>query len=212
MGISFINQLQKLQKLMLEDNHNDSTRPKARLNSVHLLKAMIEPVITQKKQMGIYPRKRLIDQRFREKVRQNSDINVINSKVISKNYHLRTAGDNDRALGIELLIEELFRRKTILSERNINMVTFVGERVPIKITKHAEIVKLLLELEQISELDHIKKPRYKGGMVDLPITMKHVNALISERNVNEGYKYSMNHNFVNMLQTENNKSNNDFNF
>lgn len=65
----------------------------------------------------------------------------ITSKSRKMNYliffSLRTVGDNDRALGIELLIEELFKRNTIMSETNINMITFVGVKTPLKLTKHA---------------------------------------------------------------------------
>jgi hypothetical protein len=77
---------------MLEDSsgnsgpNNRSNQQVKRINSVHLLKRLIEDSVDQKKKMGIFPRRRHIDQKFREKVRHNSDINVINSTIISKNY------------------------------------------------------------------------------------------------------------------------------
>lgn len=51
----------------------------------------------------------------------------------------------------------------------------------------------------------------KSEIIRLPNTLKFVNELISQRNVGEGYKFSMNHNFVNMFQNDN-KQSEDMNF
>lgn len=72
--------------------------------------------------------------------------NILLSIQLSNIISLRVKGDNDRALGIELLIEELYKRPLIMTEKNINMVTFEGVRTPVSFTKKAQVIKLLLDL------------------------------------------------------------------
>ena len=53
---------------------------------MRLIAELLSSEITQKYTLGIYPRKRVLDTNFQQKLRQNTDINVINSKIIGMNY------------------------------------------------------------------------------------------------------------------------------
>jgi hypothetical protein len=81
---SFIDHLTKLEALILKDHKTNPTVIK--LSPIKYLGRLIEKEIGQKKNLGVYPRRRTIDQNFQTKLKQNSDINVIISKLISKNY------------------------------------------------------------------------------------------------------------------------------
>lgn len=62
------------------------SRGAARKNSVALIGQLLEEDLVVKHDLGKYPRQRVLDARFQEKLRQHGDINVINSKIIGMNF------------------------------------------------------------------------------------------------------------------------------
>lgn len=63
MSVSFIDQFKKLQKLINDDNYSHQGQNSAppQRSSVRLMAKLIENEISQKKNLGIFPRRRFID-------------------------------------------------------------------------------------------------------------------------------------------------------
>lgn len=87
MTFYLVDQLQLLQKNLLQDQPGKfDSNPRRSRSSVRLIAELLQSEINQKYTLGIYPRKRVLDSNFQQRLRQNGDINVINSKIIGMNY------------------------------------------------------------------------------------------------------------------------------
>lgn len=60
-------------------------------------------------------------------------------------------GLNDWALGIELLVEELYKRKRVLSESKVNLTTLQGQPTSVEFSNKAQMIKLLVSLERLND-------------------------------------------------------------
>ena len=100
------------------------------------------------------PKKKKIDNIFNKEKKKISDKNLLLSKIIANNHQLRLRGDNDRALGIELLVEEFF------SKSRIPVKTWDEiDRKKVAVDKSSELTKkveILFMLFRIENLDSIE--------------------------------------------------------